>query len=139
MIRPFADIVTTNLRIRIATSTDAAFITQIENDEDRKRFVGGVSGKSEEFYRKSLTAIRDLRCLIVESLATRVPIGRCGLLTDSISDDCDIHIVLAKDNCGRGLGTDIALELKRLAADAFPDKALTAKVHPDNAPSLAII
>jgi RimJ/RimL family protein N-acetyltransferase len=139
MVRPFADILTTNLRIRMATPADAAFITQLENDEDRKRLVGGVSGKSVEFYRKSLAAIRDLRCLIVESVDSGGPIGRCGLLTDSISDDCAIHIVLARDSCGRGVGTEIALELRRLASDAFPDKTLTAKVHPENAPSLAII
>jgi RimJ/RimL family protein N-acetyltransferase len=139
MVMPFECVFTASTRIRMPTPGDARFVTYIENDVDLKRLVGGVSGKSEEFYRNSLSAINDLRCLIVELLTTGLPIGRCGLITDSVSDECDIHVVLVKDHCGQGFGTEVAIALKELAAEMFPDKALTAKVHPDNAPSLAII
>jgi RimJ/RimL family protein N-acetyltransferase len=138
MVTPFVDLVTVNTRLRIATPADAAFIAAIENDSDLKRLIGGVSGKSEEDYRKSL-ARKNLRCLIVASLVSGTRIGRCGLLTDSESAECEIHIVMAKSYCQRGLGTEVVFALKQLAADMFPEKMLTAKVHPDNAPSLAII
>lgn len=121
------------------TPGDALFVTYIENDADLKRLVGGASGKSQEVYRKSLTNLKGLRFLIVESLATGLSIGRCGLITDSVSDDCDIHVILVKDQCGKGLGTEVAIALKELAAKVFPDKTLIAKVHPDNLASLAII
>jgi hypothetical protein len=53
----------------MSTPDDAPFVTAIENDADLKQLLGGPSGKSEESYRKFLSASKDLRFLIVESLA----------------------------------------------------------------------
>jgi len=52
--------------------------------------------------------------------------------------NCEL-VILTKDHWGRGVGTEVAMALKKLAADIFPSKVLTTKVHPDNAASLAII
>jgi RimJ/RimL family protein N-acetyltransferase len=139
MVKPFSYIPTVNTRIRMSTPDDAPFVTAIENDADLKQLLGGPSGKSEEFYRKFLSASTDLRFLIVESLASGFPIGLCGLLTGLLSDDCEVRVILTKNYSGRGLGTEVATALKKLAADIFPSKVLTAKAHPDNEPSLAII
>jgi RimJ/RimL family protein N-acetyltransferase len=136
MVKPFT---TNNTRIRLATSDDAAFVTAIENDVDLKQLVGGPSGRSEESYRNVLSATGDLRFLILESLTTGLPIGLCGLLTGSLSDDCEVRVILSKEYWGRGLGTEIAKAMKELAADIFPSKVLTAKAHPDNTASLTII
>lgn len=123
----------------MATASDATFVAAIENDVELKRLLGEPSGKSEECYRKFLSGTKDLRFLVVESLATGCPIALCGLLTTLLSDDCEIRVIVAKDYWGQGLGTEIAAALKELAADIFPTKVLTARVHPDNAASLAII
>jgi RimJ/RimL family protein N-acetyltransferase len=136
MVTPFT---TKRTRIRLATSDDAAFVTAIENNVDLKQLVGGPSGRSEESYRNVLSATGDLSFLIVESLATGLPIGLCGLLTGSLSDDCEVRVILCKEYWGRGLGTEIAKAMKELAADIFPNKVLTAKAHPDNTASLKII
>ena len=139
MVKPFSYVTTVNARIRMSTPDDAPFVTAIENDAELKQLLGGPSGKSEEFYRTFLSASEDLRFLIVESLASGFPIGLCGLLTGSLSDDCEVRVILTKDFWGRGLGTEVATALKKLAAELFPSKVLTAKAHPGNAPSLAII
>jgi RimJ/RimL family protein N-acetyltransferase len=139
MVKPFASILTARTKIRLPTAADAPFVTAIENDSELKRLCGRPSGKSEECYRESLGKPRDLWCLIVESLDTRSPIGRCGLMTPIFSDECEVHVILTKDQWGRGLGTEIALALRDLAKEMFPQRCLTAKVHPKNAASLAII
>ncbi|SRR6266568_1049482 len=137
MVSAFETIVTANARIRIATPADAGVIAAIENDAELKRFIGGVSGRSEEAYRTSLNTVLDLRFLVVESLAG-LPIGLCGLLTDDLSADCEVRVVLQKEYWGRGLGSEIAMALKTFAARAYPGKHLTAKVHPDNIASRSI-
>ena len=139
MVAPFDSVTTAHTKIRLPTADDAAFVTAIENDADLKRFVGGPSGKSEECYQKSLGKPRDLWCLIVESLDSGFQIGRCGLMTPLTSDECEVHVILAKHHCGHGLGTEVALKLREIAEARFPNRFLTAKVHPENAPSLAII
>jgi RimJ/RimL family protein N-acetyltransferase len=139
MVTPFDCVTTAHTKIRLATAADAPFVAAIENDAELKRFVGGPSGKSEECYRKSLGSPRELWCLIVESLSSGVQIGRCGLMTPVTSDECEVHIILAKDHCGRGIGTEVALKLWQIAEGRFPKRFLTAKVHPENVPSLAII
>ena len=139
MVGPFDSVTTAHTKIRLPTADDAPFVTEIENDADLKRFVGGPSGKSEECYRKSLEKPRDLWCLIVESLDLGIQIGRCGLMTPVTSDECEVHVILAKDHCGRGIGTEVALKLCEVAEARFPKRFLTAKVHPENAASLAII
>jgi RimJ/RimL family protein N-acetyltransferase len=138
MAKTFAGVATANARIRASRAADAAFVTAIENDAELKRLVGGPSGKSEESYREFLNATSDLRFLIIESLTTGLPIGLCGLLTGLFSDDCEIRVILTKDYRGQGLGTEIASALKEVAAEVFPNKVLTAKVHPDNTASLTI-
>jgi len=60
-------------------------------------------------------------------------------MTPLVSDECEIHVILNKDQWGRGLGTEIAMALRDLAREMFPQRCLTAKVHPKNAASLAII
>lgn len=139
MVAPFDSVTTAHTKIRLPTAGDATFVTAIENDADLKRFVGGPSGKSEECYRKSLGKPRDLWCLIVESLDSGVQIGRCGLMTPLTSDECEVHVILAKHYCGHGIGTEVALKLREIAEARFRNRFLTAKVHPENAPSLAII
>ncbi len=139
MVKAFHSVTTPKTRIRMATAADAAFVTAIENDVELKRLLGGPSGKSEEFYRKFLSGTKDLRFLVVESLATGSPIGLCGLLTGLLSDDCEVRVVVTKDYWEQGLGTEIAAALKELSTDIFPGKVLTARAHPNNAPSLAII
>jgi RimJ/RimL family protein N-acetyltransferase len=123
----------------MATAADAAFVAAIENDVELKRLLGGPSGKSEEWYCKFLSGNKDLRFLVIESLTTGFPIGLCGLLTGLLSDDCEVRVIVTKDYWEQGLGTEIAAALKGLSTDIFRDKVLTAKVHPNNAPSLAII
>ena len=137
MVSAFETIVTANARIRSATPADAAFIAAIENDAELKRFVGGVSGRSQESYCAVLTTISDLRFLVVESPVS-LAIGLCALLTGSLSADCEIRVILQKDYWGGGLGTEIATALKTLAAKAYPAKQLTAKVHPENIASRSI-
>ena len=139
MVAPFDTVTTAHTKIRLPTFEDAAFVTAIENDAELKRFVGRPSGKSEDCYRNSLGKPRDLWCLIVESLDSGVPIGRCGLMTPITSDECEVHIILAKNHSGRGIGTEIALKLREIAEARFPKRFLTAKVHAENAASLAII
>lgn len=139
MEAPFDCVTTDHTKIRLPTADDAAFITALENDVDLKRFVGGPSGKSEDCYRKSLGKPRQLWCLIVESLDSGAPIGRCGLMTPIISDECEVHIILAKNHSGRGIGTEVALKLCEIAEAHFPKRFLSAKVHPENVPSLVII
>jgi RimJ/RimL family protein N-acetyltransferase len=139
VVKPFDCVTTAHTKIRLPTPADAPFVAAIENDPDLKRFVGGPSGKSEECYRKSLSTPRELWCLIVESLASGVQIGRCGLMTPFTSNECEVHVIVAKDHSGRGIGTEVALRLLEIAEDRFSKRFLTAKVHPENAPSLAII
>ena len=131
MVSAFETIATENARIRIATPSDAPFIAAIENDAELKRFIGGVSGRSEASYCTVLKTVSDLRLLVVET-PTGLPIGFCGLLTGHLSVDCEVRVILQKDYWGRGLGTEIATALKALAAKTYPDKQLTVKVHPDN-------
>jgi RimJ/RimL family protein N-acetyltransferase len=137
MVSAFETVVTPNARIRIATATDAAFMAAIENDAELKRFIGGVSGKSEESYRAALHTISDLRFLVVES-QSGISIGLCGLLAGPASTDCEIRVILQKNYWGHGLGTEIATALKTVAAKAYPGKQVTAKVHPDNIASRTI-
>jgi RimJ/RimL family protein N-acetyltransferase len=139
MVAPFDTVTTAHAKIRLPTHEDAAFVTAIENDEELKRFVGGASGKSEDCYRTSLGKPRELWCLIIESLDSGLPIGRCGLMTPITSDDCEVHIILAKNHSGYGIGTEVALKLGEIAEARFPNRFLTAKVHPENAASLTII
>jgi RimJ/RimL family protein N-acetyltransferase len=139
MVAPFDTVTTAHTKIRLPNSEDAAFVTAIENDAELKRFVGGPSGKSEDCYRTSLGKPRELWCLIIESLESGVPIGRCGLMTPITSDECEVHIILEKNHSGHGLGTEVALKLCEIAEARFPNRSLTAKVHPENAASLAII
>ena len=80
MVSTFTSRTTSKASIRIATPADAAFIAAIENDPELKRLVGGVTGRTEEDYRKALEASPDLKFLIVES-NSGVSIGVCGLLT----------------------------------------------------------
>jgi RimJ/RimL family protein N-acetyltransferase len=137
MVSAFETVVTRNARIRIARTSDAAFIAAIENDAELKRFIGGVSGKSEECYFAVLQTVSDLRFLVVES-PSEIPIGLCGLLTGPMSIDCEIRVILQKEYWGRGLGTEIATALKAVAAEAYHGKQVTAKVHPDNIASRTI-
>ena len=137
MVSAFETVVTPNTRIRIAAATDAAFIAAIENDAELKRFIGGVSGKSEECYRTALHTASNLRFLVVESLSG-IPIGLCGLLIGRFSTGCEIRVILQKDYWGRGLGTEIATALKTVAPKAYPGKQVKAKVHPDNIASRTI-
>jgi RimJ/RimL family protein N-acetyltransferase len=116
---------------------DAQFLAEIENDPQVKRFVGGPSGKSEADYRGSISALADCRCLTIESLSTQEPIGRCGLIL--IDNEPDIHVILARHYWGRGLGSEVALGLKQFSSEMFPEKALVAKAHPENAASLSIL
>jgi RimJ/RimL family protein N-acetyltransferase len=60
-------------------------------------------------------------------------------MTPLTSDECEVHIILAKNYSGRGIGTEIALKLCEIAEARFPKRFLTAKVHPENIPSLVII
>lgn len=138
MVSAFEAMATPKTHIRVATPDDARFIAAIENDIELKRLVGGVSGKSEEDYRSFLGAPRDLRFLIVESSTTGIPIGVCGLLTGSFSEDCEIRVILMKDYWRQGLGTEIAGALKERAAEVYPGKHLTMKIHPENTGSLKI-
>src|SRR5437867_10485910 len=108
MVRAFQGKSTPNARIRVAIPADAGYIATIEKDVELKRFVGGVSGKSEDDYRRFLETASDLRFLIVESSTAGLPIGICGLLTGSFSKDCEIRVILTKDYWGQGLGTEIA-------------------------------
>ena len=125
--------------ITLPPSHGKFFVAAIENDVELKRLLGGPSGKSEERYRKFLSGTKDLRFLVVESLTTSSPIGLCGLLTGLLSDESEVRVIVTKDYWEQGIGTEIAAALKGLSTDIFPGKVLTAKVHPNNAPSLAII
>ena len=138
MVNALWPVKTANARIRVATDADAAFIASTENDDELKQFVGGATGKSEECYRTFLRSTPDLRFLIVES-PDRTRIGVCGLLTGSFGDECELRVVLLKDYWGRGLGTEVARALKRMAAEVYPHMSVTARVHPDNAASMSIV
>ena len=138
MVSAFEPVATRNARIRAATPADASFVAEIENDTELKRLIGGVSGKSEEDYRKFLEAPPDFRFLIVESLPTGLPIGVCGLLTGTLADDCEVRVILVKDYWGQGLGTEVVGALRALATAVCPGKRVTAKIHPTNTGSLAI-
>jgi hypothetical protein len=96
MVSAFETIVTENARIRIATPSDAPLIAAIENDAELKRFIGGISGRSESSYCTVLKTVSDLRFLVVES-PTGLPIGLCGLLTGHLSADCEVRVILQKD------------------------------------------
>jgi RimJ/RimL family protein N-acetyltransferase len=139
MVTTFDCVTTDHTKIRLPTGEDAAFIATLENDVELKRFLGGPSGKSEDRYRKSLEKPRQLSFLIIESLDSGLPIGRCGLMTPITSDECEVHIILAKNQSGRGIGSEVALKLCEIAEAHFPKRFVTAKVHPENVPSLVII
>lgn len=139
-MKTFIDLTTVNTRIRTAGPDDASFVEAVENDAFLKRMIGGPSGRSAESYRDFFQRNeRDLRFLIVECLTTGCPIGVCGLLTGVVSDDCEIRIVLMREHQRRGFGSEIATAMQGLAHDMFPGKTITAKAHPDNEASLAIL
>jgi RimJ/RimL family protein N-acetyltransferase len=130
--------ITDRTRIRKPVSDDARFLAEIENNPEVKKFIWGPSGKSEAQYRKKIAEMQDdCEWLIIDSLASNKPIGRCGLIVDG--DKSEIHIILAKHYWKQNLGTEVALALAQLSAEKFPDKTLFAKVHPDNFAAISII
>lgn len=126
------------IKIRKPVLSDAAFFAQIENDIEVKKFVGGPSNESEARYQKSISEMEDdCRCLTIDSMIHNKPVGRCGIIVDG--DRAEIHLILAKQYWKQRFGTEAAFALIELLSKKFPDKMLTAKVHPENAPSLAIV
>jgi RimJ/RimL family protein N-acetyltransferase len=65
--------------------------------------------------------------------------GLCSALTGSCSDDCEIRIIVMKQFWGDRLGIEIASALRDVSAKVYPNKRLTAKIHPDNSYSLSIV
>ena len=138
MVSAFQSVRTSRTLIRMATPADAGFISAIENDPELKRLVGKPSGRSEAEYRAFVENSPDLRLLIIESLATHARIGLCGLLTGELSADCEVRVILLKEYWDDGIGAEVLTRLKALAANEYPHKNLTAKIHPENTASLAL-
>ena len=138
MVSAFEPVRKPNAVIRIATPADARFVAAIENDLELKRLIGGVSGRSEEDYRRFLATQRDFRLIIVESAPAAIPIAICGLLTGPLAEHCEVRVILKKDYWGHGIGTDVVTALSELAAEKYPGRMLTAKIHPENIGSLAV-
>lgn len=130
--------ITQRIRIRTPVLDDAGFFADIENDADVKKFVGGPSRQFEARYRESIAAMQDdCRCLTIDSIADNKPIGRCGIIIDGAKSE--IHLILAKRYWQQNLGSEVAFALVELSSERFPDKILSAKVHPENVASLSIL
>lgn len=122
----------------MAAPADAGFIAAIENDRELKQFVGEASGRSEQEYRDCLEVSSNLGLLIVESTTRSEAIGLCGLLSGQWCADCEVRVILRKDYWGRGIATEVLAALQVLAGDYYPQKEVTAKIHPQNCRSLTL-
>ncbi len=132
-------LVTERLRVRPLTLDDAEFIVELLNEPDFLRFIGDRQVRSPDDARRYLHdgplrsyETRGFGLCAVESLATRVPLGMCGLLKRDTLDDVDLGFAFLARHRRRGYAFESAravleygrtLGLTRVVAITLPDNA----------------
>jgi len=131
---------TDRLIFRSPIPDDAEFYASLENNPQVKRFLGGPSGHSADYYRESLTLPRRKDAVATLTVIHRdsgALVGRAGILPLG-NQEIEVHCVLSEEERGKGFGLEIVTGLVKLCKQLFPGKKIAGKVHPDNAASICI-
>jgi len=111
------------LRLRKLTEKDADFIVALLNDPDWLKYIGdrGVKDKQDAIVYiqqgpQTMYQQHGMGLLLVESVAQKLPIGLCGLLTREELAHPDLGFAFLPEYRDQGLALDAA---KLVLADAY--------------------
>jgi|SRR5215204_58317 len=137
---------TNRLILRQLTHDDAPELHRIYSDPETLKFMGGGSTSLDEVRQGIENHIRsyyDERGFglwgTVEKVSGRL-IARCGILYQDINGkmDAELAYLLDRSTWGKGLATEAAYEIVRLAGEKFGFERMVAVIHPDNAGSIRV-
>ena len=137
---------TPRLRVRPLEERDAAFILELVNDPDWKRFIGDrglrTLDDARAYLRNGPMAMYarvgfGLDC--VESRETGAPLGICGLIKRDTLEDIDLGFAFLPQARGLGYAAEASAAVLGHAWGALGLRRVVAIVSPGNDRSIALL
>ncbi len=127
------------LNLRRATVEDYAFIFELLNDPDWKRFISDKGLKTEEeargYIQTRLIAMYEklgFGLYVVELKSGGALIGMCGLIKRDSLDDVDLGFAFLPQFRGQGYAREAAAATLEYGKREFALKRIVAITHPEN-------
>ncbi len=144
--RPIIVAETPRLIIRRFEPADASDLFRIYSDAETMQFLGSPAESVEEVRSNIENHIRSYYDQYGFGLWAAVLknenrlVGRCGILYQNIEGQTDSELAYLVDRnfCGRGLATEAALAVIKVAANVNHFSRMVAVIHPDNIGSINV-
>jgi RimJ/RimL family protein N-acetyltransferase len=137
---------TERLRLRKLVEEDAVFILRLLNEPSWLRFIGDRGVHSLETARhyirngpQQMYREHGFGLFVVESRATRLPMGLCGLLRRATLPDADIGFAFLPEFWGQGYAFEAADATLRHGRDVHGLDRIVAITVPENASSRRLL
>lgn len=137
---------TPRLIIRPFDPTDAADLFRIYSDSETMRFLGSPAASVDEErsnienHRRSYYDYHGFGLWAVILKSEKRLIGRAGILYQNIEGktDPELAYLIDRNFCGRGLATQAAMAVIKVAQDVHHFSRMVAVIHPKNVGSIRV-
>lgn len=139
---PWTALTTEHCVLRETLDEDLPVLYHIYEDKEIQRFVEPLYPYEEELayqrdYRENVYKLFGYGMWTVLDKETLRVIGRAGL--DPKGDYAELGYLLAKEERGKGLATELCLAILSYAKEELPDMPIRANVHEENVASIRLL